>query len=401
MRILVLLSVATILWLSLKDFSHAFSGSSSKNPVRVLVSGATGKTGRLVLSKLENDYRYQPKGLVRTERSARNFVKSDNIKCPLEHVIIADVTSPTFVDDLSEEENDDADKFNTNGLGNLDAMVICTSAVPRVRKRSLVIMLLRAPWRMIRGNSIVDFKSMRFAWKHGGYPEKVDYQGQKAQIDLAKRLGIPHVVLVTSMGGTDPSNFLNSVGKSTKMNSGQEGHGDILLWKRRAEKYLVESGLDYTILHPGALVDTPGGREEFVLDVDDNLYKLNHGNQSKRRSITRISREDLAELCVAALSVGKGKQCSFDCITLPTSTVSSLVTMATTEERKDYGVHDRRKKNKSIDTINSATTSTTTSVATTAATASTTATATTVARKSAEDALTEFLELSITTNYDA
>lgn len=253
MRILVLLPAATIFWLSLKDVSHAFSGSSN-NPVKVLVSGATGKTGRLVLSKLEKDDRYQPKGLVRTERSARNFVKSDDIKCPLEHVIIADVTSPTFVDDLLEvthrdnydEENDDVYKFNSNGLGNLDAMIICTSAVPRVRKRSLAMMLLRAPWRMIRGNPIVDFKSMRFAWKHGGYPEKVDYYGQKAQIDLAKRLGIPHVVLVTSMGGTDPNNFLNSVGKSTKMNSGQEGHGDILLWKRRAEKYLVEVRDDST-----------------------------------------------------------------------------------------------------------------------------------------------------------
>ena len=89
----------------------------------------------------------------------------------------------------------------------------------------------------------MDIHSMRFAWKHGGYPEKVDYQGQVAQIDLAKRLGIPHVVLVSSMGGTDPDNFLNSVGKirTTKSSSKQkEGHGDILLWKRRAEKYLVE-----------------------------------------------------------------------------------------------------------------------------------------------------------------
>lgn len=65
------------------------------------------------------------------------------------------------------------------------------------------------------------------------------------------------------MGGTDPNNFLNSVGKiktkskkkevnnnssnpistTTSLSDPEEEddqHGDILLWKRRAEKYLVE-----------------------------------------------------------------------------------------------------------------------------------------------------------------
>jgi uncharacterized protein YbjT (DUF2867 family) len=29
----------------------------------------------------------------------------------------------------------------------------------------------------------------------------------------------------------------------------------ILLWKRRAERYLIDSGLNYTIIHPGGLID--------------------------------------------------------------------------------------------------------------------------------------------------
>jgi hypothetical protein len=74
---------------------------------------------------------------------------------------------------------------------------------------------------------------------------------------------------------------------------------------------LQKSGLDHTIIHPGGLVDTPGGKEEFVLDVDDNLIR-SHGR-------TRISREDVAELCVAALTLGKGQNISFDCITLEPS----------------------------------------------------------------------------------
>lgn len=64
----------------------------------------------------------------------------------------------------------------------------------------------------------------------------------------------------------------------------------------------------YTIIHPGGLIDTPAGEEELVLDVDDKLI------DSKKRS---ISRADVANLCVAALTVGKDQSVSFDCITRP------------------------------------------------------------------------------------
>jgi hypothetical protein len=262
-KILFLVSSAlALLILSVRAFSG--QPQSSKNPVKVLVTGAAGKTGRIVLSKLERDHRYEPKGLFRTERSARKIVKNDDTLCPLEHVVVADVTSSTFLEDLSvegttsdEDDNDnDGDNNDTssdgeppsessrsskrNGLENFEAMIICTSAVPRIRKRSLAAMLVKAPWRALRREPVVDIRSMRFAWEHGNYPEKVDYNGQLAQIDLAKKLGIPHVILVSTMGGTDPENFINSVGKRTTKSNEKEGHGDILLWKRRAEKYLVE-----------------------------------------------------------------------------------------------------------------------------------------------------------------
>ena len=38
------------------------SGVSSAEIIKVLVTGAAGKTGRIILSKLENDDRYEPKG---------------------------------------------------------------------------------------------------------------------------------------------------------------------------------------------------------------------------------------------------------------------------------------------------------------------------------------------------
>lgn len=38
-----------------------------------------------------------------------------------------------------------------------------------------------------------------------------------------------HSPLLTSQGGTDPNNFLNTI-----------GNGNILVWKRKAEEYLIE-----------------------------------------------------------------------------------------------------------------------------------------------------------------
>ena len=53
------------------------------------------------------------------------------------------------------------------------------------------------------------------------------------------------VVLISSMGGTDENNPLNKL-----------GNGNILIWKRKAEEYLIDSkAFTYTIIHPGGLTD--------------------------------------------------------------------------------------------------------------------------------------------------
>jgi hypothetical protein len=59
------------------------------------------------------------------------------------------------------------------------------------------------------------------------------------------------------------------------------------------------------------LNDNEPGKEDIVLNVDDELM------MNKKRS---ISRADVAELCVAALTVGQkyDYSVSLDCITQPT-----------------------------------------------------------------------------------
>ena len=115
-----------------------------------------------------------------------------------------------------------------------------------------------------------------------GQPEAVDWLGQKSQIDAAIAQGPgTHVVICSSMGGTDPNHMLNSL-----------GNGNILKWKRKAELYLIESGRPYTIVHPGGLINEPGGERELVLGVDDSQA----GTESRT-----VPREDVAEVIVQAL----------------------------------------------------------------------------------------------------
>mmetsp|Transcript_31737 Transcript_31737/g.37831 ORF Transcript_31737/g.37831 Transcript_31737/m.37831 type:complete len:209 (+) Transcript_31737:451-1077(+) len=184
-------------------------------------------------------------------------------------------------------------------------MIICTSAVPKLRKRSVFKALLKVPINIISRKKAFQFREVKFKYAQGQHPEMVDYLGQVAQIDLAKRLGISHVILVSSMGVTNPDDFLNTLGKEQD----GSGHGDILIWKRKAEQYLMETGLDYTIIHPGHLKDAPSSSSSstssFVLDVDDKL---------KHEPNCSITRADLATLCIASLTVGKGEKLDFDCV---------------------------------------------------------------------------------------
>ena len=76
------------------------------------------------------------------------------------------------------------------------------------------------------------------------------------------------------MGGTQLDNFLNTMGGGGKI-----GEANILLWKRKAEMYLVASGVDYTVVHPGGLLNKDGGKRELLVGMDDELLKAGRAVQ--------------------------------------------------------------------------------------------------------------------------
>jgi len=106
-------------------------------------------------------------------------------------------------------------------------------------------------------------------------PYKVDYQGTKNLIDAAKAKNIDHFVFVTSLC---LSRFFHPLNLFWL----------ILFWKKEAEKYLQNSGLIYTIVRPGGLINEDN---EFGLQMSsaDSLFE------------GRIPRTKVATVCVEAL----------------------------------------------------------------------------------------------------
>lgn len=242
--------------------------------MKVAVTGAGGRTGGLVVKRLvAGPDKFEAVPVVRSKQSADKVEATYGL--PKGAARVLDVASGDAA-------------AATAALAGCDALVIATSAVPEILKLSLIPVILA---KLFKREGV----RPQFRWKEGQTPESVDWRGQKVQIDAAKAAGVKQVILVGSMGGTDPNNMLNKL-------VGEDG-GQILQWKRRAEQYLVASGVPYTIIHPGGLVDEEGGRRRLAVDVDDGLLKR------KTRSIPRA---DVAALAVGCLGLPAAINRSFD-----------------------------------------------------------------------------------------
>ena len=254
---------------------------------RVLVTGAAGQTGQHIFRKLLAKPGYTPIGTVRSEESRQALLAGtagigatdkDAAPVPPDSVVVCDITNAdtSTIDEL---------------LADCDALMICTSAKP-------------AP----TGEINEETKRPIFGFPNG-QPELVDWIGQKNLIDAAKKAKKDvHVVLCGSMGGTNPNNSLNNLGKITNSDGSVTG-GDILKWKRKSEVYLMnESGLPYTIVHPGGLLNEPGNERELCLGVDDKIPGTSNNS---------VPREDVANVMIAALEDESYRGRSFDLVSKP------------------------------------------------------------------------------------
>ena len=112
------------------------------------------------------------------------------------------------------------------------------------------------------------------------------------------------------MGGNNSNHPLNSI-----------GNGNILIWKRKTEQYLINSGINYTIIRAGGLLDQPGGKRELIVGKNDILLTAPPNGIPPN-----IPREDVAELVVQALIQPNAINKAFDVISKPEDDPSAVVT---------------------------------------------------------------------------
>jgi uncharacterized protein YbjT (DUF2867 family) len=239
---------------------------------KVLITGATGRTGALVLQKLRQQQdEFAAMGFARSQTKAQEKFGS------IENFYFGDIQDRSSLD---------------MAMAGCQALVILTSAVPQMKAPPL------------------PGERPEFEFEDGGMPEDVDWRGQKNQIDAAKQAGVEHIVLVGSMGGTNDNHPLNRI-----------GNGQILIWKRKAEQYLIDSGIDYTIIRAGGLLDSPGGIRELIVGKNDTLLA-----NPPQGIATSIPRSDVAELVKRALVEPTARNKAFDAISKPEDDSDAVIT---------------------------------------------------------------------------
>ncbi|PPS38997.1 SDR family oxidoreductase [Chroococcidiopsis sp. TS-821] len=129
-------------------------------------------------------------------------------------------------------------------------------------------------------------------------PYKVDYEGTKNLVDVAKAKGIEHFVFVSSLCTSQLFHPLNLFWL-------------ILVWKKQAEEYLQKSGLTYTIVRPGGLKNEDNSNP-IVMAAADTL------------SDGSIPRAKVAQVCVEALFNPEAKNKIVEIVAKPEATPKSF-----------------------------------------------------------------------------
>ncbi len=214
LRVLALAGFCTLGPLALAQpvpTQHTLTGELTQprasGPAVVLVAGATGRTGRLLLEQLRKDPRFALRPMARDVEAARKNVGKEYLW------VAGDVTRPETL-------------------------------APALTGVSLVLVAIGGTERS-GPNS----------------PEFVDYGGVKKLTDAARTAGVRQLVLESSMGVGSGGGLL---GMLLNLLS-----GDALKWKAKGEAHLRSSGVLYTIVRPGGLTDDAGGQTGLLLQQGD------------------------------------------------------------------------------------------------------------------------------------
>lgn len=252
------------------------------NIQHILITGATGGVGQLAVAYALSQG-YAVRAMTRNVAKARALF-DDRVDLVQADLRVSDTL--------------------TTALERIDAILCCsgTTAFPSDKWQ---VDLPTQPLEQFFAWSRIYFDSDYRQNNAKNSPETADGQGIKNLIAVAKNVSIQRFVLVSSLGVERkqqfPFSLLNAYG--------------VLDAKASAEHSLRESGLAYTIVRPGRLIDGPytsydlntlmrastNGKQGVILGCGDQL-------------LGQTSRKDVAAVCVECLKGDVAENTTFEII---------------------------------------------------------------------------------------
>lgn len=190
--------------------------------MKAFVAGATGETGRRIVQELV-------KRNIPVRALVRSLEKGKEILPPEAELVLGDVLKPESL---------------AAAIGDSTVILSATGAAPSFDPTG---------------------------------PYKVDYEGTKNLVDVAKSKGIEQFVMVSSLCVSQFFHPLNLFWL-------------ILVWKKQAEEYLQKSGLTYTIVRPGGLKNEDNS-DFVVMSSADTLFE----GSIPRTKVAQVSVEALSQ----------------------------------------------------------------------------------------------------------
>lgn len=237
---------------------------ASERPEHILVVGGTGRTGARLVEKLRCDPAYSVAVLARDPAKAEAVLRLGT-----RH----DAADGTAIEVIAGDLLDL--KPWAHKLDGVDQIVTAVSCGTRT---DLLVLLGLRP-------------------QPQNLPYAVDFGGMRRLVEAANEHGVRRIVAVTTASTGTPWSaaaiFLNIVCYCS------------VKWKFFGEQAIRRSGLDYIIIRPFGLVDSPQGQ-----GTDLGIEFSQGRTEGARR---RIPREDVARLCHEALRQPAGSRLAFEC----------------------------------------------------------------------------------------
>ncbi|MFC4386218.1 SDR family oxidoreductase [Gracilibacillus marinus] len=162
--------------------------------MNVLIVGANGQIGKHAVKLIANDDSMTAKAMIRKQEQAAYFHEQD-------------------VDTAIVDLEDSVDRI-VHALEDIDAVVFAAGSGPKTGKDKTLM---------------------------------IDLDGAVKTIEAAKQSGVKRFILISSFDTSREA-----------IQAANEDFAPYIVAKHYADEWLLASGLDYTIIHPGALTNDPG-----------------------------------------------------------------------------------------------------------------------------------------------